>query len=137
MAQYHRIKKRPQVPRCTKDGALFVPGEDFLSQRLAAQQHKEQISPWSPLCLGLSLSFILVTLGGGVPKRKQKKGRTRRGACGIMWSSAGAPVEESYPQEETRFFFFLNKRAARVWLPDEAPTVYQRPGAQGWAWKTH
>lgn len=32
--------------------------------------------------------------------------------------------------------FFLNKRAAWVWLSDEAPMVYQRPGAQGWAWKT-
>lgn len=87
--RYHR-KKRPQVLPCTKDGALFVPGEDFLSQRLAAEQHRSRFLPPSfsaSACLSLSLTcFSSVSAwkaGGGGESSTEERGRTRRGAMSL------------------------------------------------------
>lgn len=57
--RYHHRKKRPQVLPYTKDGAPFVPREDFLSQRYAAQQHRSTFLPpcfSASACLSLSLT---------------------------------------------------------------------------------
>lgn len=78
--QYRHNKKRPQVLRCTKDGALFAPGEDFLSQRLAAQQHGSRFLPpcfSASACLSLSFTcFSAVSAGGwgGWGQKNRNKG---------------------------------------------------------------
>lgn len=54
--RHRHNKKGPQVLSYTKDGALFVPGEDFPFREIGCLTTQEPVSPTPRLCLSLSLT---------------------------------------------------------------------------------
>lgn len=72
-------RKGPECFTCTKDGALFVTGEDFLSQRSAAQQHRSRFLPprsSASACLPLSLTcFSTVSACKEVGRKTEEEKR--------------------------------------------------------------